>query len=185
MSSRSISSCKDAINSRKRKVNNYFDANPSASKERKIHSDQPQRKVFSNEKDQQRFVQIFQSLTETELIAVQSVPSDVIREIAKHTVGTVRDCGNRYCDNKMVVLQQDKSEISKGFSHRVHDYGSYGCTVLDHALVYECAVCKGALNAIEYVVEWGCGYLSQVIDQYSGTTGNGHDSCTVDKMLQI
>ena len=124
MSSRSISSCKDAINSRKRKVNNYFDANPSASKERKIHSDQPQRKVFSNEKDQQRFVQIFQSLTETELIAVQSVPSDVIREIAKHTVGTVRDCGNRYCDNKMVVLQQDKSEISRDFP--------IGYMIMDH-----------------------------------------------------
>ena len=153
MSSQTNLQNKLIVNNRKRSAREAFDtdADPTMLKKPKIQCDSPQSKAFSNEKDQVQFMQIFQSLQTKDLISDLSVPSCIIQEIAEQAVGTLRDCDNPKCDNKVVILQHDNNEKNADLFWPVHEsYEFVWPSEWSSAPVFYCSDCKAGTHNCKY-----------------------------------
>ena len=62
--------------------------------------------LFKHPSDHEQFLEIFESVEESELIQIMNVSHDISKEIAEYSTGNWKECGDTNCDGLVSVLKE-------------------------------------------------------------------------------
>eukprot|EP01084_Bolivina_argentea_P316305 548242_1 len=85
-------------------------------------------KLFPNVTDYLQFQTILNSIKQSELSNILSIPSCINKEISEYAVGITKDCGNTNCTEKVIVLNIDYENNYPIHNSYVYRNNKYYCS---------------------------------------------------------
>ena len=122
----------------KRRRSNKKHLEDPPNKRRKVKSNEISKK-FSNERDQKSFEKLFKAVNKSQIIKQLKIPSDISMEIAYLAVGKTVLCESKWCQNQVIILEQDKEDGIKSNNNFYKFAGR--CNWNDDDGVYFCSKC--------------------------------------------
>ena len=168
---------------RKRKITDYFSADPTKIKKRKLNA-KPARVLFMRGPVYARFQSIYGSVMRSALVSALSVPSDVVQEIAEYGTGNVEKCGIPHCRHKIRLFEQDgASSDHYEFDEELNVFYCSDC-FRNHNLLRFCQPCERWIYVREQGIECGssnCDVFVHDCDQSEWSNQNAFECASCRK----